>query len=614
MVKVPDLEEQFESKLTGLIGDRNHAVVLGGLALAQTLIEASPSLLITFRRSLVPSIVKLLTTLMSSSSLEYDVSGVNDPFLQIKALRLLRTLGKGDAEASDLMSDILTQMASSLESPRNSTQSVLYEVLQTILSIKSDQSLKAMAINCLGKMLQSNEDNINTRYVSLTLMVKLVDSGAGIETVQRHRQTVLDCLHDSDVTIRRRAAEVSLALINKTTIKSIFTELTCADLLQEDSSVISRLAILAAKHAPSARWYVDSMILLFSSKACSKDIKCETIITSFLRIISNTPEIQAYATSTLFTACTESPNEALVQATAWCTGEYGHLLMIESTDPLDRLSAPIMLKTFSITELISSLASWSSKFSLSTTTLSYIITALGKLSVRFEPQMEVLTRTIKGIAISNPEVRDKATETLAFMQSIALRSLVFAAIPADSGAKIGSSSPSLPNAVSSIGEVNSGSASPAPIVDVFAELASLSLTGLNSNQQSPLAGSPKQPFTESANGKLIYQGNGLQIGLSFNPDDSSVLLIAKNAGKANVKDFQILAAVPKSLRVSLRPASGTSLPAAGGQVTQLLQVTSANPDAEPSVDSSKIKLRLRISFKLPNDQTVTETCEVSSVI
>lgn len=41
---------------------------------------------------------------------EYDISGITDPFLQIRLLRLLRALGKDDADASDAMNDILAQV------------------------------------------------------------------------------------------------------------------------------------------------------------------------------------------------------------------------------------------------------------------------------------------------------------------------------------------------------------------------------------------------------------------------------------------------------------------------------------------------------------------------
>jgi AP-1 complex subunit gamma-1 len=38
------------------------------------------------------------------------VNGISDPFLQIELLKLLRYIGKGDADSSDVMSDILAQV------------------------------------------------------------------------------------------------------------------------------------------------------------------------------------------------------------------------------------------------------------------------------------------------------------------------------------------------------------------------------------------------------------------------------------------------------------------------------------------------------------------------
>ena len=49
----------------------------------------------------------------SGYSPEFDVGGITDPFLQIRVLRLLRILGQGDADSSDIMSDILAQVNTS---------------------------------------------------------------------------------------------------------------------------------------------------------------------------------------------------------------------------------------------------------------------------------------------------------------------------------------------------------------------------------------------------------------------------------------------------------------------------------------------------------------------
>jgi AP-1 complex subunit gamma-1 len=55
--------------------------------------------------------VRVLKNLVVSGyAPEYDINGITDPFLQIRLLRLLRLLGKNDADVSDTMSDILAQV------------------------------------------------------------------------------------------------------------------------------------------------------------------------------------------------------------------------------------------------------------------------------------------------------------------------------------------------------------------------------------------------------------------------------------------------------------------------------------------------------------------------
>ena len=59
----------------------------------------------------MPNLVRIQKNLLLSGySPDHDVSGISDPFLQVRLIKLLRVLGKNDAEASEAMNDILAQV------------------------------------------------------------------------------------------------------------------------------------------------------------------------------------------------------------------------------------------------------------------------------------------------------------------------------------------------------------------------------------------------------------------------------------------------------------------------------------------------------------------------
>jgi AP-1 complex subunit gamma-1 len=130
--KVPDLLDNYVSKTKNLLTDRNHGVLLTGCTLAVEICEMSQDCLQDFRNvsflplghpqhninlvlqkllQAVPLLVRHLKSLVTTGySPEHDVSGITDPFLQIKVLRLLGLLGRGDVQASETMNDILAQV------------------------------------------------------------------------------------------------------------------------------------------------------------------------------------------------------------------------------------------------------------------------------------------------------------------------------------------------------------------------------------------------------------------------------------------------------------------------------------------------------------------------
>jgi AP-1 complex subunit gamma-1 len=81
--------------------------------------------------------------------------------------------------------------------------------MQTIMAVESIGGLRVLAVNILGRFL-ANKDN-NIRYVALNTLARVVSVDAA--AVQRHRATIVDCVKDADISIRRRALELVYALV-----------------------------------------------------------------------------------------------------------------------------------------------------------------------------------------------------------------------------------------------------------------------------------------------------------------------------------------------------------------------------------------------------------------
>ena len=101
----------------------------------------------------------LKNLILAGYSPDHDVSGISDPFLQVKILRLLRVLGKRDSDASESMNDILAQVATNTETTKNVGNTILYETVQTIMHINSDTSLRVLGVNILGKFYSKLDNN-----------------------------------------------------------------------------------------------------------------------------------------------------------------------------------------------------------------------------------------------------------------------------------------------------------------------------------------------------------------------------------------------------------------------------------------------------------------------
>ncbi|XP_027151023.1 AP-1 complex subunit gamma-2-like [Coffea eugenioides] len=374
--KVPDLAENFINSAASLLKEKHHGVLLTGVQLCTDLCKVSSEALEYFRKKCTEGVVKVLKDLANSPyAPEYDIAGITDPFLHIRLLKFLRVLGQGDVDTSDCMNDILAQVATKTEPNKNAGNAILYECVATIMSIEDNGGLRVLAINILGRFL-SNRDN-NIRYVALNMLMRAITVDS--QAVQRHRATILECVKDSDASIRKRALELVYVLVNESNVKPLTKELI--DYLEVSEpefrgDLTAKICSIVEKFSPEKIWYIDQMLKVLSE--AGNYVKDE-VWHALIVVITNASNLHGYAVRSLYRLVqTAGDQEILVRVAVWCIGEYGDML-VNNTGFLD-MEEPITVTESDAVDVVETAIK---RHSSDLTSRAMCLVALLKLSSRF---------------------------------------------------------------------------------------------------------------------------------------------------------------------------------------------------------------------------------------
>ncbi|PQK11770.1 hypothetical protein BB8028_0003g03940 [Beauveria bassiana] len=657
--KVPDLQEHFLERATQLLSDRNHGVLLCGLTLVTSLCEADEEEggeegIVEKFRSFVPGLVKILKSLSTSGyAPEHDVTGITDPFLQVKILRLLRILAMGDAETSEHINDILAQVATNTDSSKNVGNSILYEAVRTILDIEADSGLRVLGVNILGKFLTNRDNNI--RYVALNTLIKVV----AIEpnAVQRHRNTILECLRDPDISIRRRALELSFTLINESNVRVLIRELLAFLEVADNEfkpTMTSQIGIAADKFAPNKRWHFDTMLRVL---CLAGNFVKEQILSSYVRLIATTPELQTYAVQKLYINLKKDiTQESLTQTGAWCIGEYADALLKGGQHEEEELVHEV--KESEIIDLFTLILNSSYANQVST---EYIVTALMKLTTRFTDasSVERVRRILQNHQTSlDVEVQQRAVEysnlfgfdqirrgvlekmpppqikeesrvlgpapTKKSKAAVNRRSKVVKPTeqdlldimdtPATTMTPPSGGQSSNSNLLADIlgggltSDSTSGQASQSntsSIMDLFgsgpgSSAASAVPSSIGLDMASQPAASQPQSTSQGSQGIACYNSNDLNVTFQVQRNTEGMIQATakfqNTSGSATLSNVGLQAAVPKSQKLQLLSISSTTL-SPGADATQLMRISGCK---------GPLRLRLRIGYTHPSAGQVIE--------
>uniref|UniRef100_A0A8C1YTY6 AP-1 complex subunit gamma n=1 Tax=Cyprinus carpio TaxID=7962 RepID=A0A8C1YTY6_CYPCA len=537
--KVPELAELFTPSARSLLSEKNHGVLHGAVVLITELCEHNPGTLDQFRKA-VPELVQIMKGLVTSSySPEHNVAGISDPFLQVRILRLLRILGHNNDTASDAMNDLLAQVATNTDSSKTAGSAVLYETVLTIMDINSESGLRVLAVNILGRFLLNNDRNI--RYISMTSLQKIVQTDHN--AVQRHRGTIVDCLKDQDTSVKRRALELSLALVSAVNIRSMMKELliflsTCPPELR--SHTTSGIFNAAERYHQS---FVLHIYLLAGG-----DVRDETV-PNLIQLITTASELHCYTVHKLYRALVKDiSQQSLVQVACWCIGEYGDLLLKGECEEIE----PVQVTEDDVLDALETVLQ---SHMSSPATRGFALTATMKLSTRITDNVDRI-RSIVSIYGSciDLELQQRAVEYNAlFKKYDHMRAAVLERMPV-----MDKNSPGHTNGDTS-GEIKEPDPSkPKPVeAGLLSEPASqvCDLLDLLDGTDTPLQPSPaptSNPTTTSSADLLDLLG-GLDVQLQ------------------------------------MKAPSGNVIPAHGlGQVTQTVVLNNPN--------KVSLKMRIRVSF------------------
>uniref|UniRef100_A0A8C8BRP5 AP-1 complex subunit gamma n=1 Tax=Oncorhynchus tshawytscha TaxID=74940 RepID=A0A8C8BRP5_ONCTS len=599
--KVPELMEMFLPATKNLLSEKNHGVLHTSVVLLTEMCERSPDMLLHFRK-LVPQLVRILKNLiMSGYSPEHDVSGISDPFLQVRILRLLRILGRSDDDSSEAMNDILAQVATNTETSKNVGNAILYETVLTIMDIKSESGLRVLAINILGRFLLNNDKNI--RYVALTSLLKTVQTDHN--AVQRHRSTIVDCLKDLDVSIKRRAMELSFALVNGNNIRGMMKELlyfldSCDPEFKADCA--SGVFLAAEKYAPSKRWHIDTIMRVLTTAG---SYVRDDSVPNLIQLITNSVEMHAYTVQRLYKALLDDiSQQPLVQVSSWCIGEYGDLLVSGQCEEEE----PIQVTEDEVLDVLEGLL----VSNLSTpVTRGYSLTAIMKLSTRFSS----VNRIKKVVSIYSSsidvELQQRAVEYNAlFKKYDHMRPALLERMPIMEKTLQRTEKRSDPGMCVLWGpltecnwqnrccmwRMRAASKVLCPYVSLSKQCSRIQvLTMFFGGYVWYYFFTLNCAFLSSAIPPMTaYSKNGLKIEFTFeranpNPNIAVITIHATNTTEADMTEFVFQAAVPKTFQLQLLSPSSNIVPALNqGSVTQVIRVL--NPQKQ------QLRMRVKLTY------------------
>eukprot|EP01134_Creolimax_fragrantissima_P005993 CFRG5993T1 len=337
--KYPDVLDAkgWSSSIVELLQEKDLGVLTSSLSLVHALAADEYD---TYQPCVAVAIHRLKKILLEQEDLNgYVYYKVPAPWIQVKILRLVQTYPPPTEPAvkeelrfcldrildkNDLVKTIQTN---------NCRQSVLFEAINTVIHMETEEKLVDMSVDILGRYMTVRETN--TRYMALDIMCNLCIIESARDGILKHQANIILALKfERDISVRRRALDLLFKMCGPENAVTIITALVGflehAEYVIREEMVL-RIAILAERDARDYSFYVDVILNL---TRVAGDYVSPEVWQRVIQIITNREDVQEYACRVCFQALNSLPvHETMVKVGGYILGEFGHLIANDPTSP-----------------------------------------------------------------------------------------------------------------------------------------------------------------------------------------------------------------------------------------------------------------------------------------
>ncbi|KAK9452007.1 adaptin N terminal region-domain-containing protein [Limtongia smithiae] len=226
--------------------------------------------------------------------------------------------------------------------------SLLYECINCIVSggmlAKDDDQLAAMCVSKLRVFFEETDQNL--KFVGLLAYNKIVLSHPIL--VAQNADVIMDCMDDPDLSIRERAVDLVVYLVNPETLFEVVKRLMLQLIAQSRESVlpeqyrvtvVRRILDMCSNNTyanvTNFEWYIAVLVDLVKITEGMKEISQE-IGMELQNVAVRVRAVRDYAVSAAARLVTDKDvmlkNPGVLKYAGWVVGEYS--LFLENTEPL----------------------------------------------------------------------------------------------------------------------------------------------------------------------------------------------------------------------------------------------------------------------------------------